>query len=184
MRRTILALLPFLAFLFSTNILYAAPPTKASDKPEYPMEVLFAPVGGIKDKLANLIQGAEESIDIAAYNIYLPDVTLSLTGAKYKGIKIRIIMDNYGPTVEYSDFPLFKRNGIPLRMMSGTADNGAMNHSFAIIDGKLLAMGSYRWSETGENGDYSSMIFTADPDAIKTYQRKFDELWGMAGSPP
>ena len=141
------------------------------------MEILFAPKGGIKTKLANLIQNAQSSIDIAAYNLFLPDVTLSLVGAKTRGARIRIILDDFGPTIEKSDFPLLQRNGIPLIMMGGVSASGAMNHSFAIFDGKQLAIGSYRWSETGENEDHSSMVFTSDPDAVKTYTGKFERLW-------
>ena len=95
----------------------AQKPVVDSTSKQYPIEILFAPKGGIKAKLANLIQKAQSSIDIAAYNIFLPDVTLSLIGAKTRGVRIRIILDDYGPTVEKSDFPLLQRNGIALQMM-------------------------------------------------------------------
>ena len=171
-------------FIFSMVLLLCFPilvlaekPSSTSQDSRYPIEVMFAPKGGIKAKLANLIQNAQSSIDIAAYNLFLPDVTLSLVGAKTRGIRIRIILDDFGPTSEKSDFPLLQRNEIPLIMIGGLSANGVMNHSFAIFDGKQLAIGSYRWSETGENEDYSSMTFTCDPDAVKTYTSKFEQIW-------
>lgn len=171
-------------FVFSVLLSFCLPVQVLADKPPpasksqtYPIQILFAPKGGIKAKLANLIQNAQSSIDIAAYNLFLPDVTLSLVGAKARGVAIRIILDDYGPTVEKSDFPLLQRNGIPLIMMGGLSANGAMNNSFALFDVKQLALGSYRWSEVGENEDYSSMVFTSDPEAIKAYADRFDRLW-------
>ena len=171
------AFLSTISLLSAGYLCLAAPQKDGTTPPQYPMEVLFAPTGGIKPKLADLIQKARSSIVIAAHNIFLPDITLSLVGAKFRGVDIRIVLDDFGPTIEKSDFPLFQRNGIPLLMIGGLSQQGAMNHSFAIFDRKVLAVGSYRWTELGENEDYSSMLFTQDPEAVKTYLGKFEQLW-------
>ncbi len=165
-----------LIVLFAMALLPSPVCAGIADK-KYPLEILFAPKGGVEAKLAEWVQNAESSIAIAAYNVFLPDVTLSLIGAKARGVDVRIVMDDFGPTVEKSDFPLFRRNGIGVIMLGGFSETGAMNHSFMVVDGKRLAIGSYRWSESGQNDDYSSMMFTEDPDAINTYKAKFEQLW-------
>ncbi len=155
----------------------AAPPkTGEAEKEKYPIQVEFTP--NIRAKLAGLVQGAKSSICIAAYNLFLPEVSLSLLGARDRGVYIRIILDDNAATLTRSDYAMFRNNKIPIKLGRGITDAGDMRLSFAIFDGELLVVGPYDWTEPGDSDDMGCLNFTKNPKAVKKYMEKFDQLWG------
>jgi mitochondrial cardiolipin hydrolase len=164
---------PRLFTLFIALSLALIAPSLQGTEEGHPIEVLFSPNGGIKAKLAKLVQTASSSIDIATNNIFLPEVSLSLLGAKKRGVRIRIITDAYTVRSERSDIPLFQRNGIEVFQTNGSE----MKHSFAIFDSKRIATGSYEWTDVGEFQQSSSILFTENPDLLKAFNEQFKKLW-------
>ncbi len=139
-----------------------------------PLNALFSPNGGIGAKLADLIFNAQSSIAIAAYNIYLPDVSNSLAGARARGVKIRIIMDTDATGSRLTDIGMYRNNKIPVYLWT----QGVMRDSFMIVDEKTLAVGSFEWTVNGDTSNVGSMIFTQNPEAVKAYLTQFNKLWG------
>ncbi len=163
---------------FVLGVLLKTPPVDAADKSSSsasaaPLDVLFSPNGGIGTKLADLIFNAQSSIAIAAYNIYLPDVSNSLAGARTRGVKIRIIMDNDAKGLRQTDVGMYQNNKIPVYLWT----QGLMRDSYMIVDEKTLAAGPFEWTVEGDTSNSGSMLFTQNPEAVKAYLTQFNKLW-------
>lgn len=55
-----------------------------------------------------------------------------------------------------------------------------MHHKFAVFDGRLVATGSYNWTNAAENMNYENVILLADPDVVERYAQEFRRLWREA----
>ncbi|MDP2971607.1 MAG: phospholipase D-like domain-containing protein, partial [Deltaproteobacteria bacterium] len=71
---------------------------------------------------------------------------------------------------------LLIKQGISVKTLGGR-EKGAMNHRFAILDGKKVITGSYDWSEGSGRGDYESILIIQDNDLADSYQKEFERLW-------
>jgi phosphatidylserine/phosphatidylglycerophosphate/cardiolipin synthase-like enzyme len=52
-----------------------------------------------------------------------------------------------------------------------------MHYKFAIFDGKLLVTGSYNWTASAERFNQENALFLDEPDIIRRYQARFDQLF-------
>jgi phosphatidylserine/phosphatidylglycerophosphate/cardiolipin synthase-like enzyme len=65
--------------------------------------------------------------------------------------------------------------GIPVRHVGPSG--GSMHHKFIIVDGKLLATGSYNISNDAEDHSNEAMLFITDKKVIDSFAGEFDRLW-------
>lgn len=53
-----------------------------------------------------------------------------------------------------------------------------MHNKIAIIDGRILSMGSYNWSKSAEEGNEENLLeFIDEEEIIEIYQERLDYLW-------
>jgi phosphatidylserine/phosphatidylglycerophosphate/cardiolipin synthase-like enzyme len=150
--------------LFASNTLYAK------------TEVLFSPKGSIKETILKTIISLEETIDVAAFTFTSGDIAEALYNAKERGVKIRLVIDQGQDKGRYPVLEFLKEEGFDLQFLKGNI-GGSMNNTFAIFDGKLLATGSYNWTEYSEKFNYENVIFIDDLDVIGKYKNEFDSLY-------
>lgn len=145
-------------------------------------DILFSTPNKIESELEKrlifLIEQAEESIDIAIYNLTLESITDSLIAAHKKGVGIRIIIDANARTFSNGEpntkIEQLEKLGIPIFTYYSS---GIMHHKFAIFDGLSLWTGSANFTEGGLFLDNNNVVIIKSPKIVQEYQYEFDYIW-------
>ena len=143
-------------------------------------EVYFSPDGGIRDRLLRAINHTKATIDLAIFDFTSGELAGALLAAKERGVSIRIVADARQAQGKHSEIPLLLEKGVKVRLIRGTG-RGIMHHKFAIFDGKLLATGSYNWTDSAERFNQENALVLDDPAIIQRYQLIFERLFHGAG---
>ncbi|MEN8201201.1 MAG: phospholipase D-like domain-containing protein [Bacteroidota bacterium] len=147
---------------------------------------------GIDKQLISYIDQAEESIDMAIYNINnegISDITEALNQAHVRGVTVRVVHDGntscLGLNTLYSgigkiaspkqDYPLY----------------GIMHNKFVIFDANssnpdkpLVWTGSTNFTEGQIYTDPNNVVLIQDQSLAKAYRLEFNEMFGSDGMLP
>lgn len=156
------------------------------------VSALFHPYDATFVEIAKYLRGAEETIDIAMYNLeattksYIIQ-TLKLPELQNKiqtgQLQIRLIYEGYGTTPDKTrKSDQLENLGIDVRWM---ATSLKMHHKFAIIDGftdhSSLITGSANWSLSSRNKYNENILFIEnEPEIASQFQEQFNSLWQNA----
>ncbi|OAT79293.1 phospholipase D-like domain-containing protein [Desulfotomaculum copahuensis] len=127
--------------------------------------------------LIKLFTGASKDIDIACYSFTHPEIIKAVLAAQKRGVKIRVLTDREqtrGKTQQQAMEELVKA-GIPVKV---NAHPGLMNLRMSIIDGNMVATGSYNYNQlTGKNND-EMLVTINDADFTAACEKEFNQMWG------
>ena len=167
-RRRVLAVLAILFFLGVPS-----PALPAS-------EVYFSPAGNIRQRLLAAIRDARETVDVAVYHITSFELADALAAAKARGVRVLLLTDREKLRAGGEAYRILERHRIPVRGL-GSAEASLMHHKFAVFDGKLLATGSYNWTQSAERANYENLVVLTDSETVARFTREFERLWRKAG---
>lgn len=172
-------LLFLLCFSFSIVSCRPNPPGNA-DEPLPPwVRVYFTPRDPVPELLVSLIGSAQKRVWAAFYSLTLPEVARALTGARERGLDVRVIMDDVSTRPGDSQSHLLQKEGI-LRTDHSPSD--LMHNKFVLIDGFITWTGSYNPSRTGTYRDDNNVIVISSAALTAEYEREFLEMWeGLFG---
>lgn len=142
-------------------------------------EVYFSPKGGVRQRLVAAIGGAAESIDVAVFHITSFALADALAAAQARGVRVRVLTDGEKLRGGGGAYRILERHRVPVRGL-GAADESLMHHKFAIFDGKLLATGSYNWTQSAEVANHENLVLLDDPALVAPFTTEFRRLWQTA----
>jgi phosphatidylserine/phosphatidylglycerophosphate/cardiolipin synthase-like enzyme len=128
--------------------------------------------GGIANELVDAIDQAQKTIDVAIYNISLPNVTDALIAAFERGVMVRMVMES-----EAMDGKAAERlldTGIDL---VGDYREGLMHHKFVIIDSQEVWTGSLNFTSTGVYNDFNNLVRIRSSRVAQNYSVEFNEMF-------
>ena len=137
--------------------------------------VKFSPEGGIGQKLVRMYRDAKSDIKVAMYSLTVKGQANALIAAHRRGVNVQVILDTNLGRQKTSMGKTLAGAGIPVRHVGPSG--GSMHHKFIIVDGKLLATGSYNISNDAEDHSNEAMLFITDKKVITTFAGEFDKLW-------
>jgi len=138
---------------------------------------VFSPENGAE--IIDLINNAENSIDIEMYVFTSKDVIEALERARNRGIKIRIILerDTIGGGNSETYFDLASK-GFNIRYAS---DTYKLTHSkIMIIDDKIVFVGSHNFSNSAIYENREASVIINDIKTAEEFIRIFDIDWRLA----
>ncbi|EIF9058732.1 phospholipase D family protein [Salmonella enterica] len=154
--------------LFLALAIMMAAPTFANAEPVF--SVGFSPSHGHSalDVVLSAIEGAKDSVDIAAYSFTSKPIAAALVAAKNRGIAVRVVADPKANA---------KYTAVTLRIDGQYAD-GYMHNKFMIVDGDTVQTGSFNYSASAvsRNAENALLVQNA-PELAKAYQAEFNRLW-------
>lgn len=127
---------------------------------------------GLDEVLAADIDGAEHSVDIAAYDLDLESLTDALIRAHDRGVQVRVVMDGDNAGL---DQPLdLIHAGIPV-----VADNRSplMHNKFVVIDGQVTWTGSWNLTDNGTYLNNNNVLRIASPELAANFGAEFSEMF-------
>lgn len=136
--------------------------------------------------VAEQIDAAQRSIDIAMYSFSDAGINAAITRARARGVSIRMVFepangDHLRPAGTMSES--LENRGVDVRYV-----NKIMHHKFAIIDGPresldaattaVLITGSGNWSNgAATRYDENTVFLRGNAEANLAFQREFNHLW-------
>ena len=142
-------------------------------------EVGFSPGGGALELIRGVIGSAKQSILVACYGFTNRDIAEDLESAAHRGVKVRIVSDEGAAKDKYSQIPVMKAAGIPVRIATRYS---IMHNKFMVIDGATVETGSFNYTSAAVKSNAENVVIARNaPDLAKRYADEWARLWGEAG---
>jgi len=151
-------------------------------EPEYLPEEL-------DDELISYIGQAEESVDLAIYNLNnsgISDITAALNSAYHRGVTVRVVYD--GDVNALGMQTLHPDIGKLASPPSDYPHYGIMHNKFMVIDADaadpskpVVWTGSTNFSYNQINTDPNNVVIIQDQSLARAYRLEFNEMFGSSG---
>lgn len=127
------------------------------------------------------INAAQQTLDVAMYNVNRSDLVAALTAAHQRGVRVR-----YVGAEDTENFAL--KPPPPFGHILGNA-NALMHNKFLIADAALpdktwVMSGSMNWTNGNMIDDFNNTLFIQDQSLARAYTLEFEEMYGSSGSQP
>ncbi|MCX6799262.1 MAG: phospholipase D family protein [Candidatus Diapherotrites archaeon] len=143
-------------------------------------EVFFCPQDNCAAHLTEKISSAGQSVHVAIYSLTEDGISQSLIAAHERGVEVRVLLDSLQAENKYSDDEALEAAGIPVKRMR--KENGSMHNKFAVIDGYLVATGSFNYSANADRYNSENLLFISCASITQGYEDEFQRLWREAGT--
>jgi phosphatidylserine/phosphatidylglycerophosphate/cardiolipin synthase-like enzyme len=140
----------------------------------------------VAHRVADFIDGAERSLDVAQYDFHLAPETAAVVGgairqAAKRGVAVRFLynVDHRNPIPvpppPEPDAVLIESLEVPARAIAGVPD--LMHHKFAVRDGTTVWTGSTNWTDESFSRQENVVAIVGSEEVAGRFTRNFDELW-------
>jgi phosphatidylserine/phosphatidylglycerophosphate/cardiolipin synthase-like enzyme len=128
--------------------------------------------GGPDEILADAIDQARLSVDVAAYNFNLWSIRDALIHAHQRGVVVRMVVES--DNMEDREVQQIKDAGIPV---IGDQQENLMHNKFVVIDRADVWTGSMNFSVGGAYKDNNNLIHLHSIQAAEDYTTEFEEMF-------
>jgi cardiolipin hydrolase len=142
-------------------------------------EVHFAPADGIRRHLIEAIRDSRQRIDVAVFHITSTELARALVAARDRGVRVHILTDQEKAQAGGAAMRIFRAAGLSIRTL-GVREQSLMHHKFAIFDNRVVATGSYNWTQSAERANYENLILLNDPKVVARFAEEFQRLWRLS----
>ena len=125
----------------------------------------------IRTALLELLNQAEQTIDVEMYVLTDDEVVLALERAEQRGVQVRVILDP-NQSGNQKHLERLKVHGVEVKWFPVNKP-AQMHRKLAIVDGKQLFAGSVNWSYNGLARNEELMLLVEDSEIA----RKLDEIF-------
>jgi phosphatidylserine/phosphatidylglycerophosphate/cardiolipin synthase-like enzyme len=167
----------FIRKSFGDNVIRETPhPTLTLDGTR--VDTYFSPDDGVLNVLANLLNGAQESIHFLAFSFTSNDLGAIVRQKAEAGLTVAGVMDreqilsNQG-----TEFDPFLQAGLDVRI---DGIDGQMHHKVFIVDGKIVVFGSYNFSRAAEERNDENILIVYNEKIADQFIMEFQRVWKQA----
>lgn len=135
--------------------------------------------GSIPEQLISMINAAETSIHIAAFEFNLTPVAEALIAAHERGVEVQWMTDDEnGIDVDeeegHGQFAMLEEAGIEIKDDGRSA---LMHNKFIIFDGQTVWTGSTNITQNGNFRNNNNVIVIRSARVAQMFEREFSEMW-------
>ncbi|UOQ92576.1 phospholipase D-like domain-containing protein [Halobacillus shinanisalinarum] len=130
-----------------------------------------------KQKIINVIDNSEKSLDIAMFLLTEGDFVTHITKANKRGVNVRVISDKTqaaDQTKQTAHIQKLIQSGVPVKI---NTHDGNMHLKVMISDKKLTTSGSYNFTYSAENKNDEVLVIIKSKKIAEEWADKFDEMW-------
>jgi phosphatidylserine/phosphatidylglycerophosphate/cardiolipin synthase-like enzyme len=139
----------------------------------------YSPEGGAERLVIKVINASQKTIRLAAYSFTSAKVVRALTGARKRGVDVRVVADEKGTSSRSGTaaLNLLVNAGIPVR----TNGRYAIHHDkYIVSDGAHVQTGSFNYSQAAANSNSENVLVVWHNSALaasylRHWQSRFDE---------
>jgi len=162
-----------LAFSLAAFLLGLALP-RSADR----IDVHFAPSGEkrvLEDRLAAEIRAATEDIRVAMFHFTSERLVQALVDRRKAGVPVSILLDSAQADDAFVD--RLRRGGLDVRRVTPREEGARFHHKFCVLDGKIVATGSYNWTVLGDQANHENVVLVRHEGAARAFRSEFDRIW-------
>jgi phosphatidylserine/phosphatidylglycerophosphate/cardiolipin synthase-like enzyme len=145
-------------------------------------EIHYAPEENLELVDARVIDGAELSIDMAAYVLSDRRIIEALTEAAERDVAVRLYFDKsqfsqHGLRVDAPIEALLAHPNVAAKVKG----EGVLMHLKAYaVDGRILRTGSGNFSRPGLAEQDNDLVLISDPTTVDAFEHTFEGIWSRA----
>jgi phosphatidylserine/phosphatidylglycerophosphate/cardiolipin synthase-like enzyme len=143
--------------------------------PKYPDNVADHQ-GGLDEKLTAFIDTAKQSVDMAIYQLDLPNVTQALLEARKRGRTVRVVTD-IDILDDPKENPSFKKLQAAGITVVGGNPNAIMHDKFVVVDEEAVWSGSWNFTENDTYRYNNNAILIRSPELARNYTVVLEKMW-------
>jgi phosphatidylserine/phosphatidylglycerophosphate/cardiolipin synthase-like enzyme len=128
--------------------------------------------GGPDEALAEAINQARLSVDMAAYSLNLWSIRDALIHASQRGVVVRLVMES--DNMDNQVIQQIQEAGIPI---VGDQREGLMHNKFVVIDRAEVWTGSMNYTTNGAYEDNNNLLHIRSAQVAEAYTAKFDDMF-------
>ena len=149
--------------------LYFSSPDGSSDPANY----VNSPV---EAALVTALDGAQQTVDVAIYELESQPITDALIRAAERGVRVRVVTDGeYGLESPDATFDQLELAGIPI--VSDGTRRGYMHNKFVVIDGLYVWTGSTNLKPNAFYRNNNNAMLIRSSRLAQNYTAEFEELF-------
>lgn len=146
----------------------------------------FSPNAGASRLVLEAIQGARQSIRMAAYSFTEPAYARALLEAKRRGVDVAVVVDSEHNGRRKPGTPsvvdYLRKHGVRVAVTSAYA---IQHNKFVVVDGSTVQTGSMNYSRAGDRSNAENVLVIAScPSLAGSYLEHWQTLWNGAGDKP
>ncbi|MCC7130899.1 MAG: hypothetical protein B6D39_07415 [Anaerolineae bacterium UTCFX2] len=142
------------------------------------IETCFSPDDGCTAQLLRVIESAQKSLAFLAYSFTSDDLANALIKSAERGVRVEGVMESSQvETNRGSDYARFLAAGLDVRL---DANPKQMHEKVMIIDGQIVALGSFNFTFSAETRNDENLLIIHDPQIAALYQAEFERLFNQA----
>lgn len=138
----------------------------------------FSPGDTCLRRLRDLMRGCKATLDICVFTIADDRLTDAILECHARGVQVRVVSDNDKQHDSGSDIARLRDRGVPVRLDDAPYH---MHHKFALVDGCVLANGSFNWTRSATEKNDENLVVTDDANLVRVFGLQFDKLWQQFG---
>jgi len=142
------------------------------------VDTFFSPDDGVANQLATVLSRAEESIYFLAFSFTSNDLGAILREKEKDGLTVRGVMDEEQVSSNQgTEYDPFKQAGLDVRI---DGNDGQMHHKVFIIDGSIVVIGSYNFSQSAETRNDENTLIIYNEAIARQFMKEFQRVWEVA----
>jgi|YNPBryantNP2012_1023418.scaffolds.fasta_scaffold15585_2 phosphatidylserine/phosphatidylglycerophosphate/cardiolipin synthase-like enzyme len=130
--------------------------------------------GGIDFYLVSVIDSAQQSVDVAAYDLDLETVAEALIRAQERGVTVRLVTDESNADEEA--IASLRQAGIPV-VARPESSGGIMHDKFVVVDGQWIWTGSWNLTYNCTYRNNNNAVLIASRNLAEDYHTEFEEMF-------
>jgi phosphatidylserine/phosphatidylglycerophosphate/cardiolipin synthase-like enzyme len=142
------------------------------------LDTYFSPDDGVLAALVPVLEGAQESIYFMAYSFTSNQLGDIVRQKAETGLAVAGVMDEEQVhSNQGTEYDPFRQAGLDVRL---DGIDGLLHHKVFIVDKKIVAFGSYNFSQSAEERNDENMIIVYDPAIARQFLLEFQRVWEQA----
>jgi phosphatidylserine/phosphatidylglycerophosphate/cardiolipin synthase-like enzyme len=138
------------------------------------IEAHFSPEEKIAPTIVKLIDSAQHSIDVAAFEFSHPDIAAALIRANDRGVQIGFVMDYRESRLSTCRAKELIDAGIDVLTRH---QRGVQHNKYMIIDEQIVMTGSYNYSPSADERNSENLLVIRDsPEIAAEFVKDFELL--------
>jgi phosphatidylserine/phosphatidylglycerophosphate/cardiolipin synthase-like enzyme len=130
----------------------------------------------VENALISALNGAQQSIDAALYEMNSQPITGALIAAKQRGVRVRVVTDG-DAGINAPDTTVTQLEAKDIPVMSDGTRNAQMHDKFVVIDQAYVWTGSTNLTHNGIYKQNNNAIFIRSSKLAQNYTTEFEELF-------
>jgi phosphatidylserine/phosphatidylglycerophosphate/cardiolipin synthase-like enzyme len=142
------------------------------------IDVYFSPDDGALNALIPLLNSARESLYFLAYSFTSNELGDIIRAKAKAGLTVEGVMETEQiASNKGTEYDPFKQAGLAVRK---DGNEGQMHHKVFIVDGKIVAFGSYNFSQSAETRNDENLLIIYNEAIAQQFIQEFQRVWTQA----